>query len=174
MGKRLKPLTLAHWYMLEAFESPFVCRGKGHATLGDLVTAVWLCSRFVYPWPRIARDVRRFGRVRDMRLRLWGRRVNARRYQAEFAVFADYLDAYLQTPPRRNDDAGCLSYCPPALSVVAYLVRHGLPLDRVWAMPLAEARAYQVANEILDGSTAYRSEQVAAAGHVQVRPRDAS
>jgi len=150
-GIRLRPLTLGHALLLQRIGSPFAREDGAGAGLGDLIAAVYVCSR---SWRRAARGLNRprwFG--------LWARWMAFRRWKREARDAADwaaYLRASWSAPKtwRGKDTTGVRGIDVLQLLVVTQRIRFGKPLEEALETPVAIAIMDHL--ESLEGGGALR------------------
>lgn len=137
-GVRLQPLTLGHALLLQRLRSPYAT-GAAVAGLGDLLLAVYVCSR---PWKRAAEGIhgRWFGPwIRWRGFRCW------RDEERHAEAFARYLaDAW--AAPRTWRD-GRASGSPRGSDILQVLV---VTQRSRWGKSLAAALDTLVAEAVMD------------------------
>lgn len=138
LGRKLRPYSLGHSFILEATASPFVTGGPVNAF--ELIGAVLMCS---IPFRELVDKINTNGLEaesaamgKDMDLGVM--------YAAELAKFNDYLRTYDKAPPAIQKKAE--TECPvPWQFIVAWRLMERIPEDRAWDMPLSLALAYNAA-----------------------------
>lgn len=142
-GRRLRPLSLGHAYLLEAIESP--CIMSPHlASRHDVLAAVWICAQ---PWRRARCSLRGViaGRGR-WRFVLWGAIRRHADWDTEVRRFIEYVQSYTTTPARnRSTDKRDGSTRVPWPLAVAYAAGARSFDHQVWDLPLPEVFAYHAA-----------------------------
>ncbi len=131
-GRRLKPFTLWHAWLLDFCQSPFVSSTPG--TAADLALAIEVCSR---PASTPARSPHL-----DLRP---DRRLTARIFRDGFRETADafraYLGDYVALPRCWSTPGGRSIRSHPCLYTVAVLMRHGQRTEeQAWATEHGYAR----------------------------------
>lgn len=93
LDRQLLPLTIGHAALLDVLESPFL--NDAAPSLGDLVTAVYVCS---LPFPEAKDRIQQRGRV-TRECRAWGRSVGPRfNFEREARKFQGYVHDYVEGP----------------------------------------------------------------------------
>jgi hypothetical protein len=136
LGRQLRPLCAGHLIILEALESPFV-RG-GSATPGDLVRAVWVCSKTFEEgkaalWSDDA----------AAECRKWGRAHRRDSYLDALAAFYEYWGAYHESPPLFVAETAKTANVPLPFVIVVRLRTDMRVSDKeAWNMPICLALCY--------------------------------
>jgi len=140
MGKRMRELSVGHFYLLEASDSPFVHGGQ--VLLSDLVFATMICSM---PF-KAARDILFADPQKLLRKgRWWGMIFSFKRYdlQQETDAFMNYWKAYTEMPERWQDtDKKAKTSAIPWSLRLAWLLMERMPEDKAWDMPMPRACSY--------------------------------
>ena len=160
LGRKLRPLTLSRYWILEAVNSPYVWRLP--ASYQDMVFAVFVCSfpawlsRWILMHPRAAQAV----------FAWWGRRYKDLNVQADLEAFGAYWKAYTDMPNRYSKDGAKSSEsCLPSSVNIAWAIMGKVGERRAWNMPMPLALSYLVAESEFNGAT-YASERHKAMGLV--------
>ena len=138
LGKKLKPLCLWHAVLLELIDSP-LWHGNNGVTMTDLRLAVAICSDS-FPEYKIPSGWRLF---------CWAWLTRKSNLAIEAAKFSAYIRDF-NAPPMlwtKEEAAKTDKTCalPQPLDVAAWLIRHNLPEERAWSMPIGLAHWYYVA-----------------------------
>lgn len=152
MGRKLRPLTLAHLWILEAVDSPYAYNAP--ATYTDTAFAVFIVSlpasigRWLIMHPAAMR--RAFA--------LWGRLHRAGDPQDEVEAFGAYWKAYTAMPDRWPSTAGkSRPSCLPSSVNIAWSIMGKIGEKAAWSMPLPRALMYLVAEGEVNGAE-YKTE----------------
>lgn len=136
MGRRLKPFSLSHSFILE-------CAGNGYCG-GDergaahFFECVDVCSR---DWKGNKKRFAR-GRFGNYLFKRWVAK-NIRGVSEQDVVQMEaYIHNFTVTPPRRSDGGGDELASPWQFRVVAWLMSRGVSEDRAWNMPQNLALCY--------------------------------
>ena len=154
LGRKLRPLTLAHYWLLEASGSPYTTPG---AVCGytDMAFAVFIVSLpvWVARW-MIMRPV-----LLNKAFAAWGRIGRARYRFQDLSEFQAYWDAYTEMPEayEREGRTGKGS-CLPVSVNIAWAIMHKVGELRAWSMPMPLALMYYTAEAECNG-TEYVSER---------------
>jgi hypothetical protein len=145
MGRNLRPMTLAHLWLLEAIGSPYAFT-KCAASYSDTLTAVmvvslpaalakWIITRPF--WQRVyMRLFFRLGRIADDV-------AAAESYFAAYKAHPDRVDSKTSTSRRT---------CTPASVSIAWVIMGKVGERRAWSMPIPLAMTYLVAESEANGS----------------------
>ena len=138
-GLRMRPLSLAHAFALEAIGNPFY-----HGELGtpqDLRVAAWICSK--PPFTPL-----KFDGLVDL---FWRWRTARQDFQQQVARWKAYVDDYCTPPqmwnkqPKAGEERAEPSRIPHQITTVVRLMRLGMSEDRAWATPVGTASWYEAA-----------------------------
>jgi len=129
LGRFVYPFCLKHRLHLLALESPLVLEGK-QITAADLLLAVKVCAE--EPLDRVT--------WRDQWEVLWMRHKDGYIEQelAKFIAFT-HLPNWPKFWEKQGRDSGSVNTVPWVLQVVCNLMKHGIPEQRAWEMPEAQA-----------------------------------
>lgn len=147
LGRKLRPLTLAHYWILEAVDSPYVWGNT--PTYGDMVFAVFTLSlpawfgRWLLMHPAVSRRLSG----------AWGRRHSTLDIQGDLAAFAAYWEAYTAMPSRYESKGSSKSSCLPASVNIAWAIMGKVGEKRAWSMPMPLALSYFVSESECNGAT---------------------
>jgi hypothetical protein len=156
LGRKLRPLTLAHYWILEAVDSPYVWGIT--PKYSDMVFAVFTLSvpawfsRWLLMRPAVSRAV----------FKAWG--MTCRRSDESEAMrsFAAYWQAYTDMPAKwTKDGQKTNASCLPASVNIAWAIMGKVGEHRVWSMPMPLALSYLVAESEYNGGE-YKTERDAA------------
>lgn len=142
LGRRLRPFSLTHSFLLERAGNPFWVGGPRDAE--HFFEAVDICAHDLESnRERIAGKVGwKFSRWVAKSFR----KLNAR----EVETFARYMDDHLTCCPRESS-SGREMVSPWQFRLVVDLVRNGFSESAAWNMPLNLARCYYDARAEMDG-----------------------
>ena len=142
LGRRLKPLCLAHVVTLGQADSIFLKQDPDRKpTVVDVAVAAWFCSKPGFlpgeeiPEPDMERMIR------------WAS-IAGRRYKPEVEQqkLIDYLKQSLRFPRFwAPENGGRPTVAPWEFTVVSALVEAGITRREAWTMPVAEALAHYAA-----------------------------
>ena len=152
LGRRLRPLTLAHLWILEAAGSPYAYNQPPQYQ--DMVFAVLVISL----QPSIARWLIMRPALMRRIVTAWGwtrRKVNP---FCEMADFAEYWKAYTATAESWPRDGKSRPSCLPVSINIAWSIIGKVGERRAWSMPLPLAMAYHTAEAECHGIE-YATEQ---------------
>ncbi len=156
LGRKLKPLCLAHVHLLMAAESPYALGGD--TRLEHLVFAVAVCSR---TWEECLAWLPNEGLTRECEE--WGKSAIAKcDLIAAGQLFADYMEQHSIAPRRWQSRPGRNGggYKHPWPLIVATALLHRVGESRAWNMPIPLALSYWSAIlEIEHGDESLESEQ---------------
>lgn len=139
LGRRLRPFSLASWFVLSSVQNPLL--GDGGNDLADLIQAVKICAA---PDPR---TIKFAPTLREQWLYHW-RRADQKFLERETIKFRAYLADFQSLPEfyeecSLNEDmpsTGRQLSAPWVLTRVCSLVsRANVTLDQAWSMPAGEA-----------------------------------
>lgn len=152
LGRRLKPFSLAHSFILERAANPFWIggeRGPEH-----FFEALEICSH------DLEENRARIASKSDNKFKRWVakhfRKVSAR----DVEMFVQYMDDHLACHSRESS-GGREMHSPWQFRLVADLVARGFSEERAWNMPLNLARCYYDARAEMEGDDTLLSEDSA-------------
>jgi hypothetical protein len=146
LGRKLKPLTLAHYWLLEAVESPYVC---GMApTYKDTVFAVFLLSMR----PPTARWMLMRPRLMRLVFSTWGHFNKSLNIVGDMRAFQEYWDAYTARPNAYESAGKSRASCLPTSIKLAWALMGKVGERRAWSLPLPLALAYYTAEAEWNGT----------------------
>ena len=143
LGRRLKPFSLAHSFILERAGNPFWIggeRGPEH-----FFEALEICSR------DLEENRARIAGKPDNKFKRWVVKYFRKVAAKDVATFAQYLDDHLACHPRESGGSGRELHSPWQFRLVTDLVARGFTEERAWNMPLNLARCYYDARAEMDG-----------------------
>lgn len=152
LGRRLKPFSLAHSFLLERAGNPFWTAGERSAE--HFFEALEICAHDLDGnRARLAGGVgRKFKRWVASKFRKVGER--------DVLAFVQYMDDHTACHPRESVSGRDMK-TPWQFRLVADLVSRGFSEDRAWNMPLGLARCYYDARAEMDGDETLLSESSA-------------
>lgn len=152
LGRKLRPLTLAHYWILEAINSPYV-RGE-KPSYSDMVIAVFALSfpASVSRWLLMHQNL--YKRI----LKAWGWLYKGGDPISDLASFAAYWDAYTEMPDKWPKKGSPKESCLPTSINIAWAIIGKVGERRAWSMPMPLALAYLVAESEFNGGE-YKSER---------------
>ena len=146
LGRKLRPMTLARYWILEAVDSPYVWGQV--PTYENMVFAVFVASfpawlsRWLLMRPRLSRAV----------FAWWGRHHKRIDIKGDMEAFAAYWQAYTAMPNRyMKDGAKSHKSCLPASVNIAWAIMGKIGERRAWSMPMPLALSYLVAESESNG-----------------------
>lgn len=150
---RLRPLSLAHVYILMSVDNPFAIGGSPH--LGHLAFAVQICTRTFdenQEWfrsPSLVSDVEK-----------WAEKCRDLDFPQERDKFEAYMKASTLLPQRwkKKDKIGAAVKHPWPLVIAVAMFKH-VGETRAWDMPLPLAMSYWSALGELNGDDSLMTEQ---------------
>ena len=156
LGRKLRPLTLAHYWILEAVDSPYVWGQTPRYS--DLAFAVFTLSvpawfsRWLLMRPALSRRV----------FKAWGRLYKRAGIKDDLEAFKAYWQAYTDMPSKWTKEGQKSSgSCLPASVNIAWAIMGKVGERRAWSMPMPLALSYLVAESESNGGE-YKSERDAA------------
>lgn len=155
MGRRLHHPTLAHYWLLEAVDSPYPFGRQ--ATYSECVFACLICSLPAWAgrW-LVMRPVLLRAALAAWRVRLFWRPLNPFREMAEFQAYWTAYSAMPEPIIKARESAGEPS-CLPSSVNIAWAIMDKVGEARAWSMPLPLALCYFTAESERNGRT-YRTE----------------
>lgn len=148
LGRKLKHLTPARLFLLEALQSPFIFGGIWDTD--QLMAAILICSLPV----RVTRYLMQHRAILFVLCFVWGLRIrlNNMRVQDEGANFSEYIQTYSARPNilTKEGDAHRESAFPNSLGMVWTLMER-MPEKKAWNLPLPLALAYVGKNAECNG-----------------------
>jgi len=155
-GLRLKPFSLAHAYVLEAFDSPYM-RAGADPTIEDMALLVWVCSQDAYPFERMTAAMLH-PRLQKKMAR-WGRRVRVQDIPGECDKVREYLTVGNDHPARHFKEGQRRDPRTPwPLVIFVKLKQAGISDERAWNQPLPMSTAIKLTVDWLGGDNSLRSE----------------
>lgn len=153
LGRKLRPLTLSHYWILEAVDSPYVWGQTPRYS--DMVFAVftlsvpiWL-SRWLLMHQAVSRRV----------FKAWGRLHKRSNPKIDLKSFEAYWQAYTDMPAKwTKDGQKSGSSCLPASVNIAWAIMGKIGEKRAWSIPMPLALSYLVAESESNGGE-YKSER---------------
>jgi hypothetical protein len=136
-GRKLKPFSLSHSYLLEGLENPWPKYGEGSKSA--LIHAVWVCSH------DHETNVEQVLRPPLFRMFLAGLMARRYDYATERKVFLRYMADYMEIPDHWYSDTGSSKgfRAPWQFHFVMGLTQHcGMVLRDAWNTPVALARCW--------------------------------
>jgi hypothetical protein len=136
-GRKLKPFSLSHSYLLEGLENPWPKYREGSKSA--LIHAVWVCSQ------DHGTNVAQVLRPPLFRMFLAGLMARRYDYATERKVFLQYMADYMEIPDHWYSDTGSSKglRAPWQLHFVMGLTQHcGMVLRDAWNAPVALARCW--------------------------------
>lgn len=140
-GRKLRHLTLAHYWLLEACGSSYPLGTERAVT--EAIFAALICSLPA----RVGRWLVLHPRIMSAVVAVWSWRARRFNLFREFAEFNKYWDAYTARPDaiiRADQRMGPVSCLPSSISI-AWTVMERVGERRAWSMPLPLAMSYFVA-----------------------------
>jgi hypothetical protein len=136
-GMRVPPLSVWHVFALEQIGNTYLCGGLLEA--GDAAQILLVASRnrrqFLRMFASQKRTARAVARIRRRILRTaWRRGTEA------VAQCRAYAEQSMRVPGRWVKDGAKPCAVPHTLHVLSAAVQFGIPIDRAWDMPYAQAR----------------------------------
>lgn len=132
-GRRLHAFCLGDVDLLTALEHPAL--ETAELTLRELAVSVWICS---VPYERALQKIRSGVWLRDIR-RVERAALFANRCRSAVA-FGEYMDVFLQNPPRYENDKPVRPRVPWHLAVYATLQKNtNYTPAETWALPIPRA-----------------------------------
>jgi hypothetical protein len=155
LGLDLQPLTLGHAFILLAIDSPYITDKPG-ASVGDLLAAVWICSR---EWTCARKSLIDDTFKRDC-LEWSNNHADLSASEESVKAFSDYRETYLQTAPRYDEvikngqpiSANRKSARVPWPLALAWLLMTKMSEAEAWNTPTVRAFAYSAADSMFDES----------------------
>ncbi len=136
-GRRLRPFSLSHAYILSSLGNGWARHGEGSRS--ELLHAVWICSQ-----PHAVNTVQVL-RPPLMRLALFALLARRYDYKSESQQFVQYMADYLEIPDHWAADGSASSgfRAPWQFHFAINLVRTcGMTIEQAWDTPVALARCY--------------------------------
>lgn len=143
LGRRLRPYSLWHQFLLAATEHPLSVEGS-QFTFTDLVTAVNIC-RLRYPQKPPRRPYGIVSLICGLRASDW---------ETEAQKFFDYAGSYNQCPEFwiQENQRSFKGQMPKPLAVASALISIGFAEHVAWDMPVGKASYYEAAHHQLNGA----------------------
>lgn len=147
MGRKLRPLTLAHLWILEAIDSPYVSHST--RTFRDTVTASFIASHD----PRLMRWLIMHPWAYKLAMRVWTYLYKGHDIKAAMDDFEAYWQAYTNMPTSWSSKGGSSrESCLPQSISMAWALIGRVGERRAWSMPLPLALSYIVAESEFNGA----------------------
>lgn len=160
-GRQLRPFSLAHAYVLEAFESPYM-RGGADPTIEDMALLVWVCSQDAYPFERLADEM--LDPRLQKRMAKWGRRVRSQDLAAEADKVRQYLMVAHDQPARYFREGALRKPSMPwPLVIFVRLKQAGFDEATAWNQPLPMSTAIKLTVDWLAGDDSMENDDQRAA-----------
>lgn len=146
LGRKLRPLTLAHLWILEAVGSPYAYNQPPAYT--DMVYAVFVLS---FPaW--LSRWFLMHHKAQQAVFWLWGKLHRGFDVEGDLAAFGAYWKAYTDKPNRYDSKTHGRASCLPSSVNVAWAIMGKVGERRAWSMPLPLAITYFTAETECNGA----------------------
>lgn len=146
MGRKLRPLTLAHLWILEAIDSPYA--NHANRTFKDTVTAVFIASHN----PLIIRWLLMHPLAYRLVMAAWRNLYKGHDIKAAMDDFEAYWQAYTDMPKAWSRKGGSnRESCLPQSVSMAWALMGKVGERRAWSMPLPLALSYIVAESEFNG-----------------------
>ena len=147
LGRKLKPLTLRHYWILEAVNSPYVWNQA--PAYKDMVFAVFILS---FP-AGLGIWLLMHPRILAFLFDLWGRKHKSLAIESDLADFAEYWKAYTARPsPYVSKGSTSRESCLPVSVKIAWAIMGKVGERQAWSMPLPLASSYFTAELEWNGS----------------------
>lgn len=144
-GRTLLPFCLRHRVALEVIRSPIIIPDRP-ITVADVMFAARVLST------HDLKDTRKPSTLSEKALAAWYT-LRPDKLAAEILKFKIYFEAQSLWPRFwEKDEKANSSGIPWQLTVIAGLVRNGVPLDQAWSMPESEAVWLYIANCKAEGA----------------------
>jgi hypothetical protein len=146
LGRQLRPLTLAHYWILEAVDSPYVTGAV--PAYADTVFAAFVLSHhpaFVR-WLMVRPALMRFV------FAAWGRRYKGMNIIGDMRAFSEYWKAYTAWPKQWDKGGPSKRSCLPTSIKLVWTIAGKVGERRAWSMPMPLAVAYFTAEAEWNGA----------------------
>jgi hypothetical protein len=169
LGRRLRPLTLRHLWLLEAAGSPYAFHAA--PIYSDTVFAVFVLS---LPFWAARWLIMRPGALAAC-FRWWGRRQKGVDVPGDMAAFSAYWQAYTaMADPIESKNGSARESCLPSSVKIAWAIMGKTGERRAWTMPVPLALSYFTAECEFNGQeySTERRKALAAINDAAIREAD--
>jgi len=140
-GRKLKPFSLGHAYILDVYESAYVGASM-ESSAKELIFALWVCGH-TYSDAMVRLRSGRF----KWEMFCYGRRFREKYFNEASVILSDYIDSYTTTPERwkKQNGSGSTLRVPWQMATVWRLCGGRLSPDTVewaWNLPVCDAMAF--------------------------------
>jgi hypothetical protein len=165
MSRKLRTLTLAHYWLLEAVDSPYVA-GRPPA-YSDTAFAVFILSMH----PAVTRWLLMHDRIMEAAFKAWGWRYKGLNIIGDMRAFQNYWDAFTARPGVWETKSSGRASCLPSSINVAWTLMGKVSERRAWSMPMPLALAYFTAENERNGAE-YKTEHDAYLKSLNAQPKE--
>jgi hypothetical protein len=147
LGRNLRPLTLAHYWILEAVGSPYAYNQT--PSYADTAFAVFSLST---P-PKVTRWLMTHPSIMRLVFKVWGIVYRTDNMVGDMIAFNDYWEKYTAIPSKYDTGGAGHKSCLPSSVSIAWMLMARMDERRAWSMPLPMALCYVVAESENNGAT---------------------